>query len=152
MDHLLEEPYNEYGYQWADPYYYSRLRIYAAQMRAVPTHAENLLWQALRSKKLDGFKFRRQHIVARYIADFICLRRNLIVEVDGLVHQLPENQQSDAEREEALNALGFTVIRFANKEVETGLEKVLDLIRTKLHGLPDIGNYQTATGRKEQST
>jgi 5-methyltetrahydrofolate--homocysteine methyltransferase len=149
MDQILEEPFNEYGYQWADPYHYSRLRNYAEQMRAIPTPAENLLWQALRGKKLDGFKFRRQHIVAQYIADFICLKRNLIIELDGLVHQLPDNRQSDAERTEALSALGFTVIRFSNNEVETKLDKVLAIISTKLLELPEISNNKPVSNQEE---
>jgi 5-methyltetrahydrofolate--homocysteine methyltransferase len=150
MHQTLEEPFNEYGYQWADPYYYSRLRNFCQQMRAIPTPAENLLWQALRGKKLDGFKFRRQHIVGRYIADFICLRRCLVIEVDGLIHQLPDNQQSDAERTDALNALGFLVIRFTNKEIETKLDKVLEVISTRLSELPEVSrNNQPAPDKKD---
>ena len=95
-------------------------------MRNKPTDAERFLWDALSGKKLEGYKFRRQHIIGNYIADFICLKENLIIEIDGLIHQLPENITNDEERTKWLNGEGFQVIRFTNTEVLSELEKVLD--------------------------
>ena len=75
-------------WQTADPILYGLLKEFAKTMRDQPNEAERLLWQILSGKKLDGCKFRRQHIIGDYIADFICLKTNLIIEVDGLIHQL----------------------------------------------------------------
>ncbi len=74
----------------ADPMTYGLLKEFCKAMRNVPTEAEKLLWTALSGKKLGGYKFRRQHIIGNYIADFICLKENLVIEVDGLIHQLPD--------------------------------------------------------------
>ena len=118
------------GKHWAtaNPFTYTLLKKYAFEMRNKPTDAEKVLWQALSGKKLENFKFRRQHIIGDYIADFICLKHNLIVEVDGSIHQLPENQVSDAERTKWLLSEGYKVIRFTNNEVFTNLENVLNEI------------------------
>ena len=83
--------------------------------RSNPTDAENALCQLLRGKKLAGYKFRRQHIIGSYIADFVCLDKMLIIEVDGIIHQLPDNKVNDLERTEWLNKEGFTLIRFTNE-------------------------------------
>jgi very-short-patch-repair endonuclease len=116
------------AYQTADPMLYGLLKEFAKTYRSQPTEAENILWQLLRGKKLEGLKFRRQHIIGAYIADFICLSKKLIIEIDGLIHQLPENKLSDAERTKWLNEEGFEVIQFTNKEVIYNPEKVLEKI------------------------
>jgi very-short-patch-repair endonuclease len=113
------------GYRSADPHLYGLLRDYALQMRAVPTEAENVLWNALKTKQLEHYKFRRQHIIDKYIADFVCLKEKLVIEVDGLIHQLPENIESDQQRTKRLNDIGFHVIRFTNEQVLYNLEAVL---------------------------
>ena len=120
----------------ANPYSYERLKKFAVDMRHQPTKAEAVLWEALSGKKLEGFKFRRQHIIGDYIADFICLKHNLIVEVDGSIHQLPENQISDAERTKWLRAEGYKVVRFTNQEVLVELEMVLNEIHHVLTATP----------------
>lgn len=116
----------------ADPILYDLLKDYCRRMRNQPTDAERLLWSALSGKQLEGYKFRRQHIIGSYIADFICIKKNLIIEVDGLIHQLPENQASDEERTKWLNAQGYRVIRFTNDEVLFRLDEVLDKILREL--------------------
>jgi 5-methyltetrahydrofolate--homocysteine methyltransferase len=93
------------------------LKEFVKKSRSNPTDAENALWQMLRGKKMEGYKFRRQHIIGAYIADFVCLDKMLIIEVDGLIHQLPENKANDIERTEWLNKEGFTVIRSTTKIV-----------------------------------
>jgi 5-methyltetrahydrofolate--homocysteine methyltransferase len=127
-----------FGYQWADPFYYKRLREFARQHRAQPTEAENVLWELLKTKKLNGFKFRRQHIIDKYIADIICLDKRLIIEIDGLIHQLPENAANDQVRAAALEEKGFQVIRFTNQEVLHETEKVIKAILEKLKQLPSL--------------
>ncbi|TRW26381.1 DUF559 domain-containing protein [Flavobacterium zepuense] len=116
----------------ADPIMYGLLKGYCQKMRNQPTDAERLLWSALSGKKLEGYKFRRQHIIGGFIADFICIKKNLIVEVDGLIHQLPENSASDKQRTQWLEEQGYRVIRFTNDEVLLNIENVLDKIVTEL--------------------
>ena len=76
-------------------------------------------------KRLEGYKFRRQHIIGNYIADLVCLDKRLIIEIDGLIHQLPENKISDEERTLWLNKIGFDVIRFKNGEVLNNTDEII---------------------------
>jgi adenine deaminase len=126
---------NRYKYETADPSLYGMLKEYAEKGRQHPTEAESILWNLLSGKKLDGFKFRRQHIIGTYIADFICLKYKLIIEADGLIHELPQNKINDAERTLQLNSFGFEVIRFSNEEIINKTEKVLDIILQRLNHL-----------------
>ncbi|MDI1318148.1 vitamin B12 dependent-methionine synthase activation domain-containing protein [Flavobacterium sp.] len=123
-------------WQTANPYNYGLLKKFAFDMRNKPTDAEQILWNVLSNKGIDGYKFRRQHIVGNYIADFICLKQNLIIEVDGSIHQLPENIVSDAERTKWLLSEGYRVIRFKNNEVLFELEKVITKISANLVAPP----------------
>ncbi|NRD24403.1 dihydropteroate synthase [Winogradskyella litoriviva] len=120
----------------ADPLLYGLMKAHAQEMRNQPTEAEALLWDVLRNKQLDDFKFRRQHIVGSYIADFICLKKGLIVEIDGLIHQLPENKASDEERTKWLNEQGYRVIRFTNDEILSNLDDVLERLKEALKVSP----------------
>ena len=120
----------------ANPYSYGLLKQYAFDMRNKPTAAEKMLWNVLSNKGIDGYKFRRQHIIGDYIADFICLKLHLIIEVDGSIHQLPENQISDAERTKWLLAEGYRVIRFTNDEVLYNIENVIERISANLVAPP----------------
>ncbi len=123
-------------WQTANPYNYGLLKKFAMEMRYKSTDAEGVLWNALSGKKLEGFKFRRQHIIGNYIADFVCLRENIIIEVDGAIHQLPENITSDEERTSWLRSEGYQVIRFANDEVLFNLDAVLNNIYAALMAPP----------------
>ncbi len=123
-------------WQTANKFNYGLLKNYAKEMRNIPTEAESLLWDALSGKKMEGFKFRRQHIIGNYIADFICMRENLIIEIEGLIHQLPENLANDEKRTKWLNSEGYRVIRFTNKEVLTDIAKVLARIAAVLAAPP----------------
>ncbi|MBD2424671.1 endonuclease domain-containing protein [Phormidium sp. FACHB-1136] len=101
--------------------------IYALcrELRKEQTSAEGLLWAALRNRQLEGLKFRRQHPLGRYIADFYCAERRLVIELDGAVHDLPDQQEYDRIREDIIRAQNLTVLRFRNEAVETDLEGVL---------------------------
>ncbi len=123
--HSQREGEKSFGYQTADPSTYNLLKEFSEKHRKYPTPAEDVFWNVVQSKKLEGFKFSRQHIIGNYITDFVCLKKNLIVEIDGLIHQLPENKTSDEERTTWLNTKGFTVIRFTNEEVLFETDKVL---------------------------
>jgi len=122
-------PHDGIYFETADKFYYKSLKEFAAAHRKHPTMAENVLWSYLNNKQLEGIKFRRQHIIDRFIADFISLEYKLIIEIDGLYHQLPEMIISDKERTEVLNQLGFDVIRFSNDEVLNEPEKVKERIK-----------------------
>ena len=126
------------GYMWADPSTYKVVKEYAEMNRANPTEAEKALWELVKSKKLAGFKFRRQHIIGSYITDLVCLDRKLVIEIDGLIHQLPENKEADENRTLWLNEKGFKVIRFTNEEVLYKTDKILDLILAALNSQPSL--------------
>lgn len=118
-----------YAYQTADPLIWEVLKTNAKANRSDQTPAETELWQSLRASK-TGHKIRRQHPIGSYIADFICINKGLIIEVDGGYHN--ENQQNDSLRTEALNKLGFEVIRFTNEEVLADVTSVAQKIKHTL--------------------
>ena len=111
----------------AHPDIYQILKNNAVNNRKTPTDAETLLWQSLRDRQL-GLKFRRQHAIGDYIADFICLEISLIIEVDGEYHNSEEQQEKDTIRTKYLNEQGFYVLRFTNNEVMNQTEWVLKSI------------------------
>lgn len=123
-----------YGYETADPLLWEVLKTNARVNRGHQTEAEDALWQKLRNSQ-TGHKIRRQHPIGTYIADFICLNKRLIIEVDGGYHL--ENQQNDNIRTEALNQLGFNVIRFSNEEVLNNINLVAEKITSELNNRPD---------------
>jgi len=90
---------------------------YARELRLRTTEAEQKLWFLLRNRKLKGKKFRRQHAIANYVADFYCNESKLIIELDGNFHTVAETKESDKSRTNLLNELGITVLRFWNEEV-----------------------------------
>ena len=126
------------GYMFANPFTYPLLKEFAHKNRSNPTQAEEVLWNIVKSKKLQGFKFRRQLIIGNYIADLVCLDRSLIIEIDGLQHQLPENKESDETRTLWLGMKGFKVVRFNNEEIINKTEDVLNKIITTLNNQPSI--------------
>ncbi len=141
-----QPPKGELHWKTANPIAFGLLKEYAKEMRNKPTKAEAMLWNALSAKNLDGFKFRRQHIIGTFITDFICLKENLIIEVDGLIHQLPENKTSDAERIAWLENEGYRLIRFSNDEVLGNLEEILEKIHAILKA-PPLGAGGAGAGK-----
>ena len=105
---------------------------YRRELRRNLTPAEALLWRALKNSGLDGKKFRRQHGIGPYIADFYCPECRLIVELDGAVHEGPLAAERDETRTTYLKELGIRVIRFENRAVFESLELVLNSIRSEL--------------------
>lgn len=101
-------------------------RVVARKMRKNLTDAERKLWKHLRLRGVGGHKFRRQQIIGKYIVDFACMEKKLIVEVDGGQHG--ENVAYDSERTAWLEAQGFRVVRFWNNEVLENVEIVSDSI------------------------
>lgn len=108
----------------------ARLTASARAMRSEPTKSEDLLWQALRNRKLQGRKFRRQHRIGAFVVDFYCSEENLVIEVDGPVHQ--ERQAEDQMRQGQLEQLGLRILRLKAEEVERDVEAALRKIRAAL--------------------
>jgi very-short-patch-repair endonuclease len=106
-----------------------KLYEFSKELRKEKTEAEEKLWQYLRGSKLNGLKFRRQHPLHNYIADFYCHEKKLVIEVDGSVHTIENNAEYDRGRTYELQELGVTVIRFWNDEVHNDIEKVLGKIK-----------------------
>ena len=118
-------------FQTASPDRYALLKSFARKNRNNQTDAEWCLWQQLRSGAL-GVKFKRQHIIYDFIADFVCLEKMLIVEVDGAYHFTDNQMESDAYRTEELERFGFRVLRFTNEEVINDIGKVIKIIKSTL--------------------
>ncbi|AFY92462.1 endonuclease domain-containing protein [Chamaesiphon minutus] len=98
----------------------------ARDLRKNLTPAEEYLWQALKSKQLNGLRFRSQHPVGNFILDFYCPSCKLVVEVDGNIHD--DRQDYDLARTQALETYGYFVLRFTNDEVLGNLAIVLKKI------------------------
>ncbi|MEH2347091.1 MAG: endonuclease domain-containing protein [Nostoc sp.] len=119
------------GYPWQTPHeLWKKLKPLARQMRCELTPAEKLLWHKLRDKQLLGFKFRRQQTIDRFIVDFYCNEAQLVVEVDGEIHDY--TQQEDAIRQEFLESLGLQIVRFRNEDILERMEGVLQDIASHL--------------------
>jgi leucyl-tRNA synthetase len=103
------------------------VRRQARVLRKNATLAERMLWERLRGGKCDGHKVRRQHPIGSFIADFCIVEKRLVIEIDGEVHAT--QAERDAERSRILQAAGYQVIRFANAQVETDIERVLNELR-----------------------
>lgn len=101
-------------------------------LRQNMTKAEVMLWVNLRKRALQGARFRRQHPVGPYIADFACAAARLIVEVDGATHSTPEQLAHDARRTKYLEQQGWTVIRVTNTDVYENMDGVWRAISAQL--------------------
>ena len=110
------------------------LRSRARDLRRTPTDAERLLWQRLRFWQVDGCKFRRQQPLGRYIVDFVCLQKRLIIELDGGQHA--QQADYDKERDGWLRDQGFVVLRFWNNDVLRNIDGVLERIAENLQSTP----------------
>ncbi|TAM46427.1 MAG: endonuclease domain-containing protein [Gammaproteobacteria bacterium] len=103
----------------------------ARHLRRNATGAEEQLWELLRDRQIIGYKFRRQHPIGRYIADFACPSRRLVIELDGDAHR--GRQVLDRQRTAYLASRGFDVMRFWNSAVIRTPDIVLAKIRARLH-------------------
>jgi ATP-dependent exoDNAse (exonuclease V) beta subunit len=122
---------NKLGYMTGGNY--SHLSIdKAKEKRKNPTPAEKVLWMELKSKSLEDYKFRQQHLIDDFIVDFVCLSKKLVVEVDGDYHFTEEQIELDNDRTITLNKLGFKVIRYTNEQVIKNIYEVLKEIKKEL--------------------
>ena len=124
--------------RWATTYtdreIYGEIKSKALAMRKQPTRAEMMLWQCLRGKRLRGLKFRRQQPIDRFIVDFYCRQAQLVVEVDGEIHDSTEAVEYDAQRTQFLEEQGLSVLRFTNDQVIYEIDSVLSTIASHLTG------------------
>ena len=116
----------------AYPFYFGAkpeiLRL-AAELRKNMTPAEKVLWEKLRKRQVNGFKFRRQHPIHEVVVDFFCYEALLVVEVDGSVHEDSYQKERDVERTKILNNFGLREIRFKNEEVISNTDNVIRQIK-----------------------
>ena len=117
---------------------YRKRIMNARELRRRQTLAEKMIWDAVRNRRLGGYKIRRQQILNDFIIDFFCAERKLCIEIDGPYHNEPIIRGLDRERDEELEFGGFKVIRFTNDEVMHELDVVLATIMTTLKGLPAV--------------
>ncbi|MCC6759908.1 MAG: DUF559 domain-containing protein [Chitinophagaceae bacterium] len=133
---------NRPRYMTTNPEQWPTLIKHAKEMRKEPTVAEKLLWQNLRNRKLDGYKFRRQHPVLFFIPDFVCLEKKLIIELDGSVHRDPDNAKADFFRACQLSEHGYCIMRFWNSDIEKNQIAVLEKIRNRLAVVDSVATIQ----------
>jgi very-short-patch-repair endonuclease len=110
----------------------------ASILRKNTTLAEKILWKKLRDRKLFQVKFRRQHPIDIFIVDFYCHEIKLVIEIDGEIHDFEERKEYDISRQEFLENLGLTVIRFSNHEVTFNIDAVLNSIMGKITELTPL--------------
>ena len=110
-------------------YYGNREIVRRARvLRSNMTRAEIILWSRLRSKKINGYKFRRQQPLFDYIVDFYCDKLKLIIEVDGEIHSFSERANYDSKRDNILKINGYHIIRLSNLEIETEINSAINKI------------------------
>lgn len=114
----------------ADPLIFSNAR----GLRNKLTPAEQTFWLRLK-EKFPEFKFRRQHPISIYIADFYCHKLKLVIEIDGSIHDSEEAKLNDKRRQQDLEDLSLTVIRFTNDQVKTEIESVIEMISSTIKKL-----------------
>ena len=100
-----------------------RIKKYSKKLRQNQTEVEKIIWRYLRNRRILNCKFKRQFIIGHYIVDFVCLRINLIIEIDGGQHEWREKQEK--RRTEFLESQGFEIIRYWNNQVSAQLDAVL---------------------------
>ncbi|MFC2136792.1 endonuclease domain-containing protein [Bacteroidota bacterium] len=113
----------------------------AKLLRDNMTEAERALWISLQKKKIMGFRFKPQHPIDKFIADFYCHKLKLVIEVDGGIHKIADNKEYDIGREAELNEFGIMVLRFSNEEIIDNKRKVVKtLIKICKERLKEIQN------------
>lgn len=115
----------------------------AKNLREKMTPEEEILWEFLRKKKVTGLRFRRQHPISMFIADFYCHAIKLVIEVDGGYHKKKEQKEYDAGRTSEMKELGIKIIRFKNEEVLNDFQAVKQqIISDCVDRKKEIGTYE----------
>ena len=106
----------------------------ARELRNKLTSAEQTFWLRLK-EKFPEYKFRRQHPISIYVADFYCHKFKLVIEIDGSIHDSPEVKNNDERRQKDLENLHLTVIRFTNEQIKSDVENVLQFVSSTIENL-----------------
>ncbi len=124
----------------------------ARQLRQRQTSAEQLLWQRLRRHQLRGLKFKRQHRIGKYIVDFYCAELDLVVELEGAIHEKPLQREYDKNRFDDFEIRGLSVLRIRNEQVFESIEEVLNRIVTlSLAPSPTCGRGMSRSDKERVS-
>ena len=107
----------------------------ARSLRQSETATELLLWELLRGRRLHGCKFRRQHAIGKYVVDFYCHELRLVVEIDGGVHETPEQQTSDRIRQADIEETGVSFLRIPTSLVQHDLQTVIRRLESHIRSL-----------------
>ena len=117
----------------------------ARNLRKRLTDTERFLWLQLRAGQVEGYKFRRQTPIGKYVVDFVCHEQRVIVEVDGGQHS--ENAEEDRIRDKWLGEQGYIILRFWDNEVLTNMEGVLEVIRDNCKSHPPLNPLPSREGK-----
>ena len=109
-------------------YYTKSASKNSKELRQNQTDTESILWHYLRNRSLNNIKFRRQVPIGKYIADFVCMEKRLVVELDGSQHLENNNLEYDEKRTQYLNSLGYKVIRIYNNDISKNINSILEYI------------------------
>jgi adenine-specific DNA-methyltransferase len=112
----------------------------ARELRIRQTEAESLLWCVLRGRRLGGIKFRRQYPIEPFIADFACVEKRVVVEIDGGYHD--EVYEQDQARQQKIEQAGWTVLRFSNEDVLADVEAVAIAIAKQIGVEPTFRGHK----------
>ena len=115
----------------------------ASQLRNNMTIPELRLWEQVKGNQLEGLKFRRQHPMGPFIADFYCHPVKLVIEIDGAIHNKIEIKMNDLEREIIMKKWGVSTLRFSNDEVINDLQSVMRIIKVKVIELKRLSNSKS---------
>ncbi len=107
----------------------------AGDLRKSMTQAEKVLWERLRNRQINGFRFRRQHPIKDFVVDFFCYDTMLVIEVDGSVHNDLSQKERDEQRTLILKRLGIHEIRFTNDEGNNRTDQVINKIEKELQAM-----------------
>jgi len=118
----------------------------ARGLRQRQTKTEEVLWQRLRNRKCGGFKFTRQFVIGRFITDFYCSERKLVVEVYGSVHADPDQKERDSIRTAFLEEVGNTVMVVLTKDIIQDVDAVCHQIIQKCHELSPLSRSERGRG------
>jgi len=121
------------------------MTLTAKILRKRLTNTERLLWKYVRAKQLEGLKVRRQEPIGRYIADFVCHEKRIVIEVDGGQHST--NKDRDRERDNWFKNQGYKVLRFWDNEVLTNITGVLEVIRENCLSHPPLNPLPSREGK-----
>lgn len=122
----------ESEFKTANPDRYSLTKAFSREHRRFMTDAEALLWNYIRNGAL-GVKFRRQHVIGDYIADFACISEKLVIELDGGYHNTEQRKEADIVRDAWLKKKGYKVLHFTNEELFGNINKVIIEIKNNIN-------------------